>query len=68
MNLIVPPNVINNKEIVHVLAKSAIQRGRDIGFPLLRFDVTNEDMSVIQFLYVVFVRGPLLEATNRQLN
>ncbi|XP_026326746.1 uncharacterized protein LOC113235300 isoform X2 [Hyposmocoma kahamanoa] len=45
VNLIVPSNVVNNKEIVHVLAKSAIQRGRDIGFPLLRFDVTDEDIA-----------------------
>ncbi|XP_075972435.1 uncharacterized protein LOC142974157 [Anticarsia gemmatalis] len=39
--LIVPHNCPKNTEIVHVLAKNAIQRGRDAGFQVLRFDVTD---------------------------
>ncbi|XP_026745138.1 uncharacterized protein LOC113506495 [Trichoplusia ni] len=39
--LIVPQDAQKNTEIVHVLAKNAIQRGRDVGFPVLRFDVTD---------------------------
>ncbi|CAB3222720.1 unnamed protein product [Arctia plantaginis] len=37
--LIVPRNSPKNSEIVHILAKNAIQRGRDVGIPVLRFDV-----------------------------
>ncbi|CAH0629165.1 unnamed protein product [Chrysodeixis includens] len=39
--LIVPQDSPKNAEIVHVLAKNSIQRGRDVGFPVLRFDVTD---------------------------
>lgn len=45
--LIVPPGTPKNDEIVQVLAKNVIQRGRDAGFPLLRFDVTNEEVLVL---------------------
>ncbi|XP_047023652.1 uncharacterized protein LOC124632739 [Helicoverpa zea] len=40
--LIVPRDSPKNTEIVHVLVKNAIQRGRDVGFPVLRFDVTDD--------------------------
>ncbi|PZC80074.1 hypothetical protein B5X24_HaOG215415 [Helicoverpa armigera] len=40
--LIVPRESPKNTEIVHVLVKNAIQRGRDVGFPVLRFDVTDD--------------------------
>ncbi|XP_028039519.1 uncharacterized protein LOC114249982 [Bombyx mandarina] len=46
--LIVPKNSLKSADIVQVLAKSAIQRGRDVGFPLLRFDVN--DVSIAKTL------------------
>ncbi|CAK1577929.1 unnamed protein product [Parnassius mnemosyne] len=46
--LIVPPDTPQRKEIIHALAKSAIQRGRDVGFTVLRFDASND--AVIQAL------------------
>ncbi|KAJ2938798.1 hypothetical protein O0L34_g18421 [Tuta absoluta] len=43
--LIIPPETQNCSEIVKMLARSAIQRGKEIGFPLLRFDVTSESVA-----------------------
>ncbi|XP_049865461.1 uncharacterized protein LOC126366396 [Pectinophora gossypiella] len=43
--MILPPDAQHNPEIVQVLARSAIQRGREVGYPLLRFDVTNEHVA-----------------------
>ncbi|CAG9791702.1 unnamed protein product [Diatraea saccharalis] len=40
--LIVPQDKGNSSEIIQVLAKNTIQRGKDVGFPLIRFDVTND--------------------------
>ncbi|XP_035431395.1 uncharacterized protein LOC118263478 isoform X3 [Spodoptera frugiperda] len=40
--LIVPHDSPKNTEIVHLLVKNAIQRGRDVGFPVLRFDVADD--------------------------
>ncbi|XP_063823772.1 uncharacterized protein LOC135073517 [Ostrinia nubilalis] len=40
--LIVPPETPKTSEIINVLAKNAIQRGREVGFPLIRFDVSND--------------------------
>ncbi|XP_045764091.1 uncharacterized protein LOC123866499 [Maniola jurtina] len=40
--LMVPPNVPKCEEIVQMLARNTIQRGRVLGFSLLRFDVTDE--------------------------
>ncbi|KAJ0179095.1 hypothetical protein K1T71_004807 [Dendrolimus kikuchii] len=43
--LIVPPDTPKSAEIVQMLAKNAIQRGRDVGFPVLRFDVTDNKVA-----------------------
>ncbi|XP_073967364.1 uncharacterized protein isoform X2 [Choristoneura fumiferana] len=43
--LIVPPDIPKSGEIINVLAKNSIERGRDVGFPLLRFDVTSESIA-----------------------
>ncbi|KAI5643568.1 hypothetical protein NE865_04370 [Phthorimaea operculella] len=43
--LIIPPESQNCSEIVQMLAKSAIQRGKEVGFPLLRFDATSEPVA-----------------------
>ncbi|CAH2063921.1 unnamed protein product, partial [Iphiclides podalirius] len=40
--LIVPEDVSKQTELVNMLVKSAIQRGRDVGFSLVRFDAANE--------------------------
>ncbi|KAJ8726717.1 hypothetical protein PYW08_015114 [Mythimna loreyi] len=40
--LIVPQDCSKSSEIVHMLVKNAIQRGRDAGFSVLRFDVTDD--------------------------
>ncbi|XP_022829457.1 uncharacterized protein LOC111358515 isoform X2 [Spodoptera litura] len=40
--LIVPHDSPKNTEIVHLLVKNAIQRGHDVGFPVLRFDVADD--------------------------
>ncbi|XP_068628014.1 uncharacterized protein [Battus philenor] len=46
--MIVPEDVSQRKEVIQMLAKSAMQRGRDIGFSVLRFDAANN--AVIQVL------------------
>ncbi|XP_059061171.1 uncharacterized protein LOC131854064 [Achroia grisella] len=43
--LVVPPDSPKSAEIVHVLAQNAIQRGKDMGIPLIRFDVTANDVA-----------------------
>ncbi|KAM3958216.1 uncharacterized protein ACR2FA_007770 [Aphomia sociella] len=43
--LCVPPDNPKSTDIVHILAKNAIQRGKDVGFPLIRFDVTDNDIA-----------------------
>lgn len=43
--LIVPHDKPNSSEIINLLAKNAIQRGKEVGFPLIRFDVTNDLIS-----------------------
>ncbi|RVE44393.1 hypothetical protein evm_010963 [Chilo suppressalis] len=40
--LIVPQDKPKRSEIIQALAKNSIQRGKDVGIPLIRFDVTNE--------------------------
>lgn len=40
--MIVPPDNPRQAEIVTMLAKNVIKRGREAGFPLVRFDVSNE--------------------------
>ncbi|XP_047545837.1 uncharacterized protein LOC125077811 [Vanessa atalanta] len=42
--LMVPPDVPRASEIIHMLAKNSIQRGRDSGFPVLRFDVADNKL------------------------
>ncbi|XP_050362501.1 uncharacterized protein LOC126781615 [Nymphalis io] len=42
--LLVSPDVPRASEIVHMLAKNSIQRGRDSGFSVLRFDVTDNSL------------------------
>ncbi|XP_052754169.1 uncharacterized protein LOC113518625 [Galleria mellonella] len=43
--LVVPPDSSKSIEIVHMLSKNAIQRGKDVGFPLIRFDVTANNVA-----------------------
>ncbi|KAH9632160.1 hypothetical protein HF086_006594 [Spodoptera exigua] len=43
--LIVPHDSPKNTEIVHLLVKNAIQRGHDVGFPVLRFDVADDNIA-----------------------
>ncbi|CAH2091579.1 unnamed protein product [Euphydryas editha] len=40
--LMVPPNAPKASEVVHMLAKNCIERGKETGFPVLRFDVTDD--------------------------
>lgn len=42
-----PPDSPRSAEVVYMLAKKSIHRGRELGFPLLRFDVTDEPMLVV---------------------
>ncbi|XP_063635538.1 uncharacterized protein LOC134806236 [Cydia splendana] len=42
VTLIVPPDKPKSAEIALALAKTAIKRGKEVGFPLVRFDVTND--------------------------
>ncbi|XP_022130974.2 uncharacterized protein LOC111004297 [Pieris rapae] len=42
--VIVPPDSPKASELARLLAKNALQRGRDTGFPVMRFDVTNESI------------------------
>ncbi|XP_046979045.1 uncharacterized protein LOC124544498 [Vanessa cardui] len=42
--LMVPPDIPRATEIIHMLAKNSIQRGRDSGFQVLRFDVTDNNL------------------------
>ncbi|XP_032512336.2 uncharacterized protein LOC116766556 [Danaus plexippus] len=45
--LLVPPDSPRSAEVVYMLAKKSIHRGRELGFPLLRFDVTDEPIAKI---------------------
>lgn len=40
--MIVPQDSPKSPEIAKILAKNVIQRGQETGFPILRFDVTND--------------------------
>lgn len=42
--MIVPKDNLKNAEIINILAKNAIKRGNEVGFPLIRFDVTCDHM------------------------
>ncbi|XP_047989521.1 uncharacterized protein LOC125228869 isoform X2 [Leguminivora glycinivorella] len=42
VTLIVPPDKPKSAEIAQALAKNAIKRGKDSGFPLVRFDVSKD--------------------------
>ncbi|XP_063530697.1 uncharacterized protein LOC134741735 [Cydia strobilella] len=42
VTLIVPPDKPKSAEIAQALAKNAIKRGKETGFPLVRFDVTKD--------------------------
>ncbi|KAG6447849.1 hypothetical protein O3G_MSEX005181 [Manduca sexta] len=52
--LIVPKDTPKSAEIIHTLAKNVIQRGRDVGFSLIRFDVTDNSMFV-SFYKTIFI-------------
>ncbi|XP_045492240.1 uncharacterized protein LOC123691744 [Colias croceus] len=43
--LMIPPDSPKSAEIALMLARNTLQRGRDTGFPLVRFDVTNESIT-----------------------
>ncbi|XP_072942191.1 uncharacterized protein [Epargyreus clarus] len=43
--LIVPPDAPRATEVIHMLAKNTISRGREVGLPVLRFDVTNNPIA-----------------------
>ncbi|CAH0717513.1 unnamed protein product, partial [Brenthis ino] len=45
--LMVPPNAPKSSEIIQMLAKNSIQRGRDLGFQVLRFDVTDDPVAKV---------------------
>ncbi|XP_063375072.1 uncharacterized protein LOC134662731 [Cydia amplana] len=42
VTLIVPPDKPKSAEIAQALAKNAIKRGKEAGFPLVRFDITKD--------------------------
>ncbi|XP_063380444.1 uncharacterized protein LOC134667083 [Cydia fagiglandana] len=42
VTLIVPPDKPKSAEIAQALAKNAIKRGKEVGFPLVRFDITKD--------------------------
>lgn len=40
--LMVPPSTPKAQEVINMLAKNCIQRGKETGFLVLRFDVTDD--------------------------
>lgn len=50
--LIVPEDVSTRREVIQTLARSAVQRGRDVGFSLVRFDA-GSDAVLVTSIFIV---------------